>query len=117
MTLTEKATRAETLEVECKALQQQIKSREGEFVEMSTKLLDENKNRKSLLNELEDLKGKIRVYCRIRPFSKSELEDEERRGMAVKINDHMSITVHGRIDNTYNFDSVFGMNTTQDQVF
>jgi len=69
------------------------------------------------LNELEDLKGKIRVYCRIRPFSKSELEDEEKSKMAVKVNDSMSLTVAGRIDNTYNFDSVFGPDTTQDKVF
>ena len=30
--------------------------------------------RKRLHNEMEDLKGRIRVYVRIRPFSKSELE-------------------------------------------
>ncbi len=30
--------------------------------------------RKRLHNEMEDLKGKIRVYVRIRPISRSELE-------------------------------------------
>jgi hypothetical protein len=29
----------------------------------------------------------------------------------------MSLTVKGRIDHTYNFDSVFGPDTSQDQVF
>jgi len=31
-----------------------------------------------LLNELEDIKGKVRVYCRIRPFSKTEKSDPEK---------------------------------------
>lgn len=37
--------------------------------------------------------------------------------MALEINDTMSLTVHGRIDHTYNFDSVFGPESTQEQVF
>ena len=32
--------------------------------------------------------------------------------MCIDINDQMSLTVHGRIDNTYNFDSVFGPETS-----
>jgi len=37
--------------------------------------------------------------------------------MCVEINDAMSLTVRGRIDNVYNFDSVFGPDTSQEQVF
>jgi kinesin family protein C2/C3 len=29
----------------------------------------------------------------------------------------MSITVHGRIDNTYKFNSVFGPDSSQEQIF
>ncbi len=78
------------------------------------KFREEQLKRKNLLNELEDLKGKIRVYCRIRPFSRTEKEDAEKAKMAVDILDTMSLTVHGRIDHTYNFDSVFGPDSTQD---
>jgi hypothetical protein len=63
------------------------------------------------------MKGKIRVYCRIRPYSRTELEDPTKKKMCVEIHDSMSLTIHGRIDNTYNFDSVFGMDSTQDQIF
>ena len=42
---------------------------------VSDRFKEEQGKRKNLLNELEDLKGKIRVYCRIRPFSRTELED------------------------------------------
>ena len=43
------------------------------------KTLTENYNserilRKKYYNMVEDMKGKIRVYCRSRPLSKSELE-------------------------------------------
>lgn len=37
--------------------------------------------------------------------------------LCVEINDSMSLTVHGRIDHMYNFDSVFGIESTQDEVF
>ena len=71
-----------------------------------------------MLNELEDLKGKVRVYCRVRPFSKSEKENEERSESCCRIVDDLSITVglKGR-PKDYNFDSVFGPESTQDEVF
>ena len=45
--------------------------------------------RRKFYNELEDLKGKIRVFCRVRPLSGSEKE----RGceQAVKCADEYSI--------------------------
>ena len=69
------------------------------------------------MNELEDIKGKIRVYCRIRPFSRTEKEDPAKMKMCVEINDSMSLTVHGRMSHMYNFDSVFGTESTQEEVF
>lgn len=67
-------------------------------------------------NELEDRKGKIRVYCRVRPFSYTEASDENRNKFCLKINDEMSLTVKGRldVDHSYNFDSVFGPESTQE---
>ena len=88
-----------------------------ELAGVADKFKEEQLKRKGLLNELEDLKGKIRVYCRVRPFSESEKADAARYKMAVEINDTMSLTVRGRIDHTYNFDSVFGPESTQEQVF
>lgn len=84
---------------------------------MGEKFKEEQTKRKALLNEIEDIKGKIRVYCRIRPFSKTEAQDPEKMKMCATINDQMSITVHGRIDNTYKFNSVFGPETSQKDVF
>ena len=39
-----------------------------EFKICSKSLNDEREIRKKLHNELEDIKGKIRVFCRIRPL-------------------------------------------------
>ena len=44
---------------------------------LSTKFKEEQKKRKELHNQLEDMKGAIRLFCRIRPLSHSELEREE----------------------------------------
>ena len=81
------------------------------------KFKEEQTKRKDLLNELEDIKGKVRVYCRVRPFSKTELEDKSRTAMCMDINDQLSVTVHGRIENTYHFNNVFGLESTQQEVF
>lgn len=78
---------------------------------------NEQTHRKNLLNELEDVKGKIRVYCRVRPFTRNELEEESRTAMCVDINDQLTCTVKGKIDNRYTFNAVFGPETSQEQVF
>ena len=88
-----------------------------ELDRISEQFRAEQGKRKEILNELEDLKGKIRVYCRVRPFSKNESEDPTKQKMCVDINDEMSLSVKGRLHQNYNFDSVFGPDSTQDQVF
>jgi hypothetical protein len=85
-----------------------------ELARITEQFKDEQGKRKQILNELEDLKGKIRVYCRVRPFSKTESEDPAKAKMCVDINDEMSLSVKGRIHQNYNFDSVFGPDSTQE---
>ena len=76
------------------------------------KYREEHSKRRHLLNEVEDMKGKIRVYCRVRPFTQTEEEHEDRAKMCMEINDELSLTVRGRFDNEYHFDGVFGPDTT-----
>lgn len=72
--------------------------------------------RKKLHNEMEDLKGKIRVYVRIRPFSKSEKE----KGCqdAVVKDGKMTVMVKGLggipdSKKFYDFDAVFSGSPTE----
>ena len=110
----ELAEQLKVLTIEKEELLQENEAKQRVLDGMADKFKEEQIKRKQLLNELEDMKGKIRVYCRIRPFSRTEAEDETRRRMCVDIKDEMSLTVHGRIDHHYNFDSVFGPESTQE---
>lgn len=90
-------------------------------VQLHKDLLREQNARKKLHNEIEDMKGKIRVYVRVRPFSKSEME----RGCqeAVVKDGKMSAIVYGiggpEGKKVYDFDQVFAGKdgNTQTDVF
>lgn len=85
------------------------------------KVLTENYNservlRKKYYNMVEDMKGKIRVYCRARPMSSSELG----RGnySVCKSQDEYSITVETqRGIKDFQFDQVFMEDSTQEKIF
>ncbi|XP_033750853.1 kinesin-like protein KIN-14E [Pecten maximus] len=64
----------------------------------------------------EDMKGKIQVYCRARPLSRSE---KERGNVSVlKSPDDKSITVDSSSGpKPFTFDKVFMENSTQEQIF
>lgn len=79
--------------------------------------------RKKLHNEIEDMKGKIRVYVRVRPFSRSEIAKGCHE--AVLKDGKMSVVVNGGktpdAKKVYDFDSVFAGAMTegnsQDDIF
>jgi len=78
---------------------------------LADKYKKEQQLRKKLNNELEDIKGKVRVYARVRPFSKTELADPDNRHGCVEIQDEFSLKVGVEKNRTkeYAFDTVFGM--------
>nr|KAG5697355.1 hypothetical protein BaRGS_004081 [Batillaria attramentaria] len=85
------------------------------------KLLTENYNservlRKKYYNMVEDMKGKIRVYCRARPLSSTEKE----RGnySVVKSPDEYSLQVESQRGlKEFQYDQVFMEDSTQEKVF
>jgi kinesin family protein C1 len=81
---------------------------------LATKFKEEQKKRKELHNQLEDMKGAIRLFCRIRPLSHTELEREESKHNVIEILDEFTVTFTGKQSNKYIFDSVFGPDSTQD---
>jgi hypothetical protein len=70
-----------------------LKEATAELDIVSTKYKEEQVKRKKLLNELEDMKGKVRVYCRIRPFTKTEKTDADKAQPCVNITDEVSLIV------------------------
>jgi hypothetical protein len=82
---------------------------------LAIKFKEEQKKRKDLHNNLEDLKGAIRLFCRIRPLSHSELEREESKLPIVLATDEFTVSMMGKTHKViYNFDSVFGPESTQE---
>lgn len=86
-------------------------------------LVREQLRAKKLHNELEDMKGKIRVYVRVRPFSKSELAKNCGEGVMKDGRQSVLVKGHSGPDSkkNYEFDSVFGGSdadgNTQEDVF
>ncbi|XP_041041201.1 kinesin-like protein KIN-14I [Carcharodon carcharias] len=65
---------------------------------------------------VEDLKGKIRVFCRIRPLSKSELA--RRSQCIVHFPDEYTVIIKSsRGAKEFQFDQVFNCSTSQEEIF
>ena len=80
-------------------------------------LKDSIRQRKLLHNQLEDLKGKIRVYCRARPMNAEEI----RKNTTNVLTTPDEFTINCEMKNggmkTFVFDSVFGPDSTQEDIF
>jgi hypothetical protein len=77
---------------------------------------DEALARKKIYNAMEDMKGKIRVYCRVRPLL--PFERERGQEMAVETPDELTIALKWKDKKReFSFDAVFEGGTSQDRVF
>ena len=83
---------------------------------LNTDYMEEKKLRKSYWNMMEDMKGKIRVYARCRPFNK--LEKEENSKQCVHFVDDMTLTVDSsRGSKDFTYDGVFSASQSQEEVY
>ncbi|ETV91536.1 hypothetical protein H310_13918 [Aphanomyces invadans] len=103
------AATAATLSTTLTTLTQQYATLESQYRE-------EQALRKKYYNTIEDMKGKIRVYCRCRPMSTSELERDCQS--CVRFLDDFTLEVDtARGPRSFTYDAVFNPSHTQDQVF
>jgi kinesin family protein C1 len=130
-------------EAQCESMCEQNRALKAKIAElevllpvMEDKLRDSEASRRKLHNAVLELKGNVRVFCRVRPLSKSEAENEEALALAPVASGDLS----GRgleLDNSVNpqcvkssingkpleqkhlftFDRTFGPTSTQEDVF
>lgn len=114
---------------ELKELQSVVEERNREHaakIEEQKNLIDQSEemckkvqlDKKKTHNELQNLRGKIRVYARVRPILESESNKGQR--MALKIEDDLSISHQWKREDCrkeYTFDGVLPPDATQDDVF
>lgn len=106
----------EDIERKEKAQAELIAGQAKRLEELEKLYKEESITRKKLYNAMEDMKGKIRVYCRVRPL----LQFEKDRGqeMAVNIPDELTINLNWKDKKReFTFDSVFTGDTSQEKVF
>lgn len=93
-----------------------IASQAKRLEELETLYRDECIQRKKIYNAMEDMKGKIRVYCRIRPILK--FEEDKGQKVALNVPDELSLNLEWKgVKKEFNFDAVFQPGTSQDKVF
>jgi hypothetical protein len=111
------AANAAALEAQVKALESQVADVSEKKDAATKELKKEQAQRKALYNEVEDLKGKIRVFARIRPLNGKEQKNGD--SAAVTVTDPCSLTVATGSGNStaFQFDSVMGPGTAQGEVF
>jgi hypothetical protein len=93
-----------------------------EHERLQAKLQTEVMQRKKLHNIIEDMKGKIRVFCRVRPLSNQE--QSLKSASIIKVADEYTLKFRvmqeGKqtgSEQEFNFDSCFGAFSSQEEVF
>ncbi|KAE9597926.1 putative minus-end-directed kinesin ATPase [Lupinus albus] len=94
-----------------------LKMQGAQLAEMELLYKEEQVLRKRYFNTIEDMKGKIRVYCRLRPLNEKEIADKE-RGAVTKV-DEFTVEHSWKDDKLkqHVYDRVFGGDATQESVF
>lgn len=94
-----------------------LKMQGTQLVELESLYKEEQVLRKRYFNTIEDMKGKIRVYCRIRPLNEKEMVEKERK--VLRVSDEFTIEHPWKDDKAkqHIYDCVFGENATQEHVF
>lgn len=113
-----KNAQQEDMKEEFNEMKYKLKTAMEDKLIMVNKYKMEQFKRKQLHNQMEDIKGSIRVYARIRPLTQAEQSDPEKSKIVVNAEDDFSITVETKNGKkTFNFDSCFNPDTTQEQVY
>ena len=105
--------------VQAKATADQVKKMQEQNAKLQKQLEQESKLRRKYYNEVEDLKGKIRVFCRIRPLSNSEKQKDCQAAVSCnpETGSDLMLNRGNKGIKKFAFDIVFGPKSSQKQVF
>ncbi|KAH7543186.1 hypothetical protein FEM48_Zijuj02G0156800 [Ziziphus jujuba var. spinosa] len=101
-------------EQEKNELQQSISSLEGEIAQLRLKEKLWNDKRREALNKILDIKGSIRVFCRVRPFL---LMDRIRTRQPISTGSEKIVVRSGGTRKEFEMDKVFHQEVSQEDVF
>eukprot|EP01063_Lacrimia_lanifica_P038364 TRINITY_DN8148_c0_g1_i1.p1 TRINITY_DN8148_c0_g1~~TRINITY_DN8148_c0_g1_i1.p1 ORF type:complete len:899 (+),score=400.32 TRINITY_DN8148_c0_g1_i1:57-2699(+) len=98
-----------------------IPTQEGLIKKLQADYLKEYKLRKEYFNKIQELRGNIRVYCRVRPMNKKEIHEVKTADItAFPLPDEIHLMDEENPKKTlkkYDFDRVFQPKETQEEVF
>lgn len=106
--LKEKNETIEELNYKLFEVNEHLELAEARIQELHSKLLQEQELRRQCLNQLQELKGNIRVFCRSRPLQKNESES------VVEFVDENRLVLKNK---SFEFDRVFDPTTNQATIF
>lgn len=116
--LKEVAGNTQELQQELKETAEALENTETVLNDTNIKYKKEQDLRKKFMNDLEDIKGNIRVYCRVRPLNRREKENAEMSQKCVDITSLTNIEVGvNTVRKEYSYNAVFDENSTQEEVF
>ncbi|KAG7535866.1 FERM N-terminal [Arabidopsis thaliana x Arabidopsis arenosa] len=94
-----------------------LKMQGAQLAELEILYKEEQVLRKRYYNTIEDMKGKIRVYCRIRPLNEKESSEREKQMLTTV--DEFTVEHPWKDDKRkqHIYDRVFDMRASQDDIF
>ncbi|CAN6453603.1 unnamed protein product [Victoria cruziana] len=94
-----------------------LKKQGAQLIELDKLYKEEQLLRKRYFNTIEDMKGKIRVYCRLRPLTEKEIADKEK--CVVTSHDEFTVEHQWKDEKAkqYIYDHVFDYRASQENVF
>lgn len=116
----QRAAMAESLESQRHRGVQQLPATESEVDRLRSKLAVENAMRRKLLNEVQDLRGQIRVYCRPRQSSGTPVVSAASQEVLILHRERESFSNEENSSNTplcFEFDGILPTDSTQQDVY
>ncbi|XWS42262.1 hypothetical protein CRYUN_Cryun17cG0152800 [Craigia yunnanensis] len=94
-----------------------LKMQGAQLAELEARYKEEQVLRKRYFNTIEDMKGKIRVFCRVRPLNEKEMVEKERKVLTGL--DEFTVEHPWKDDKAkqHMYDRIFDDNATQEDVF